>query len=302
VRKIMAAAPESARSKRSDVPEGLDAIILKCLEKDRASRFQNIGELATALAAYAPRRAIASVERIAGVMRSAGLSMTALVHPPISALAGAHAKAATGVVPGQSVASSSGSKTVSVEPPGSEVHRTAITDPPSEAGATGSSSWGRTHFGASRRKVAQLAALGIVAMGALAIVLVARRPSNESESGTPMHPSATAHEAAPGAAPATREHTRPTAEPIEPAREPTGAPPLSSAAGAPKPLSEVADAGAPSHTGAPLEAAAPAPARMQKPPAYRAPAPPPKRKPAPPSSAAPEAPTTPKPSVFDDRK
>jgi len=72
------------RNRRPDVPEGLERVILRCLEKDRARRFESVGELAAALLPYAPRRSKASVERISGVLRSAGLSATALAPPPSS--------------------------------------------------------------------------------------------------------------------------------------------------------------------------------------------------------------------------
>jgi len=72
------------RGRRPDVPEGLERVILRCLEKDRGRRFESVGELAAALLPYAPKRSKASVERISGVLRSAGLSATALAPPPSS--------------------------------------------------------------------------------------------------------------------------------------------------------------------------------------------------------------------------
>src|SRR5256885_1798710 len=42
----------SLRTKRPDVPEALDAIVMRCLEKDPNRRFQSIGELAKAIAPY----------------------------------------------------------------------------------------------------------------------------------------------------------------------------------------------------------------------------------------------------------
>ncbi|HEX5100160.1 MAG TPA: serine/threonine-protein kinase [Polyangiaceae bacterium] len=74
----------SLRMRRPDVPEGLERVILRCLEKDRGRRFESVGEFAAALLPYAPRRSKTSVERISGVLRSAGLSATALALPPSS--------------------------------------------------------------------------------------------------------------------------------------------------------------------------------------------------------------------------
>ncbi|AUX36409.1 protein kinase [Sorangium cellulosum] len=50
---------------RSDVPAALEAAILQCLERDPALRFQNVAELAAAIAPYGSASALASAERIA---------------------------------------------------------------------------------------------------------------------------------------------------------------------------------------------------------------------------------------------
>ena len=53
------------RSLRADVPEPIEAAILKCLEKDRTRRYANVGELCAALAAFAPAHGpLPSAERI----------------------------------------------------------------------------------------------------------------------------------------------------------------------------------------------------------------------------------------------
>jgi serine/threonine-protein kinase len=80
---------------RPEIPSGLEQVILKCLEKDRRQRFQNVAELALALAPYAPRRARASVERISGIIQSAGLSASALELPPSSGEASQSSQPAT---------------------------------------------------------------------------------------------------------------------------------------------------------------------------------------------------------------
>jgi serine/threonine-protein kinase len=71
---------------RPDVPAGLEAILLKCLEKDRTRRYANVAELAVALLPFAPPRAKASVERIAGIIRAAGLSTSSLLPPSPNAV------------------------------------------------------------------------------------------------------------------------------------------------------------------------------------------------------------------------
>ena len=75
--KIATRAPPRPREYRPDIPEGLQGVVLTCLEKDRERRYRNVAELALALAPFAPRRAHPSIERIGDVIRTAGLSTAA---------------------------------------------------------------------------------------------------------------------------------------------------------------------------------------------------------------------------------
>jgi serine/threonine protein kinase len=70
------------RTLRPEVPSDLEAVIFKCLEKDRSRRYRNVAELALALLPFAPKRARGSVERISGIIQAAGLSASALAVPP----------------------------------------------------------------------------------------------------------------------------------------------------------------------------------------------------------------------------
>jgi serine/threonine-protein kinase len=70
--------PPALRSFRFDAPEGLEKVVAKCLEKDRAGRFQTVGELAIALKDYGPKNARISVERVLGTLRQAGMSASVL--------------------------------------------------------------------------------------------------------------------------------------------------------------------------------------------------------------------------------
>jgi serine/threonine protein kinase len=83
------------RSLRPDVPSGLQAIVFKCMEKDRRQRYRNVAEMALALLPFAPKRAKASVERISGIIQSAGLSASALAVPPSPQTAGTQASSGT---------------------------------------------------------------------------------------------------------------------------------------------------------------------------------------------------------------
>jgi tRNA A-37 threonylcarbamoyl transferase component Bud32 len=72
--KIMSTDPAPLRSRRSDVAEGLEAAIMKCLVRDRRARYQTVGELAAALAPYGSRKARHSLERISQVLGAAGMA------------------------------------------------------------------------------------------------------------------------------------------------------------------------------------------------------------------------------------
>jgi hypothetical protein len=65
---------------------------LRCLEKDRATRFQNVAELAKALLPFAPERCRASVARIIRIVEAPGVNTASLSLPPSGrASTGAHA-------------------------------------------------------------------------------------------------------------------------------------------------------------------------------------------------------------------
>jgi hypothetical protein len=81
VAQILGSPPLVLRTHRSDAPPALEAVIARCLDKDRGKRYQTVGDFAVALLEFAPKRAKASVERIAGVMSAAGLAGTAFVVP-----------------------------------------------------------------------------------------------------------------------------------------------------------------------------------------------------------------------------
>jgi serine/threonine-protein kinase len=64
---IVADPPPPLRSLRADAPEGLEAVILRCLEKDPAWRIRNVAELARELEPFAPSRCEVSIRRIVGI-------------------------------------------------------------------------------------------------------------------------------------------------------------------------------------------------------------------------------------------
>ena len=70
---IVEATPLRPRSYRPELPEGLEAVVLRCLKKDRAERFANVAELAQALRPYAGSEgpAVERISRTMGIVRSA---------------------------------------------------------------------------------------------------------------------------------------------------------------------------------------------------------------------------------------
>jgi eukaryotic-like serine/threonine-protein kinase len=62
----------SFRRMRPDVPNGVEAIALRCLEKDPSKRFPTVAALAAALARFGPPRAQASLDRITRTWQKAG--------------------------------------------------------------------------------------------------------------------------------------------------------------------------------------------------------------------------------------
>jgi serine/threonine protein kinase len=64
----------SLRAARPDVPEELELIIQRCLAKQPGQRFQNVSELAVALAPFAPPRARVLIERCCSILHGAGMT------------------------------------------------------------------------------------------------------------------------------------------------------------------------------------------------------------------------------------
>jgi serine/threonine-protein kinase len=74
--------PQPLRNHRPEIAEGLETVFRRCVAKDRERRYANVGELARALLPFAPRSSKGAVEKIAGIVRSAGLSAAAPSVPP----------------------------------------------------------------------------------------------------------------------------------------------------------------------------------------------------------------------------
>jgi serine/threonine-protein kinase len=99
--------PERLRSKRHELPAELEAVVMRCLEKDAELRFADVLGLAQALASYAPAQAQVSLPQIerlleadAGATDEAAREGAVVVRTgsgerPVSAMAATHASDAS---------------------------------------------------------------------------------------------------------------------------------------------------------------------------------------------------------------
>ena len=74
---IAADPPAPLRLRRPDAPAELEAIVLRCLEKDASLRFQNIAQLAAALAPFAPPSSQKLIDHITALLGPAALAIEA---------------------------------------------------------------------------------------------------------------------------------------------------------------------------------------------------------------------------------
>ncbi|MEO8903019.1 MAG: protein kinase, partial [Polyangiaceae bacterium] len=80
---ISLSAPTPLRSYRPDLPLEVEAMVLRCLNKDPGKRYATVAAFAADLVKFAPQHARLSAERIERLARAAGFSASARPLPPL---------------------------------------------------------------------------------------------------------------------------------------------------------------------------------------------------------------------------
>jgi len=122
--RVLFGQPTPLDAYRSDAPPALDAVILRCLERERDRRWGNVAELAAALALHAPARARMYPDRVARVL---GLQMTPV--GPAAEIAVALPVAAPASWPGISLAAQPAVTTTPLPAEQTMTSRPAVTTP-----------------------------------------------------------------------------------------------------------------------------------------------------------------------------
>lgn len=252
--KVISEEPPAPSSYRADLPPTLEAAILRCLQKDPAARFENVTELAFAIAPFGTAAATAYAERIARVQGLSPRPASTLPPTPLS----------TGTLRG-----------------------TQVMGGTRQAGTISATGWagGAPPKAPSRRTRAKLLIVG-AAVGGLAIVGGAAMVLRGEDPATPAP--ATSPPKVKKDAPSAPKPAEPTAEAkvIEPLAEPAALDPETT----PEPPAEepqgVQEEESPTQPAPSAQAATP-PVKKPKPSPAPAPAPP---KPAPQATTPPPAP------------
>ncbi len=104
---VLEQSPVSLRARRQDVPSGLEEVVMRCLAREAADRYQNVADLAEALAPFVANGTHPSVERIRYLWQTAPQwtrTEMASLHLPQTRRTRVVAVAVAGVVVGMAVA------------------------------------------------------------------------------------------------------------------------------------------------------------------------------------------------------
>ncbi|MEO8875367.1 MAG: serine/threonine-protein kinase, partial [Polyangiaceae bacterium] len=93
--------PRPMRSLRPDIPPGIEAIILRCMEKDPNKRFQNVSDLAMALDPFTSTLQTSAAQRIQAVAASSSGSFASVPTTAPNVIGGGHGSQSTSIGWGQ---------------------------------------------------------------------------------------------------------------------------------------------------------------------------------------------------------
>jgi eukaryotic-like serine/threonine-protein kinase len=223
--------------RRSEVPPGLDAAILRCLRADLEQRWQNAAEFASALAPYAPPRARAYPERVAHVLGVLSPSAAQATASSPAATAGSGSVESTTPLPHAAAIP---------PPPAAELPAAMASSPLSAGGETSLALMSSRHGHAQpseeqparpHRRAPVLVAIAIAAVAALTAIFVAASAWDPpaAPTPTPAAPLSTMTAAPPAAARSSQDP--PALSPLssDASSHATSIPPAASTATAEKP-------------------------------------------------------------------
>jgi serine/threonine-protein kinase len=147
-------APQPLRAKRPEIPPGLEAVVIRCLQKDPGHRFANIAELAAAIAGFAPPHARMVAERCWRTLNAAGL----IRREPMPS------------VPSLNAMSQAGAGGTAPLPETRDARPSTAAPPPAPQAQT-SRNWGRTNPSLGRPPRFVALAVGAAGLGTVAVVI-----------------------------------------------------------------------------------------------------------------------------------
>ncbi len=270
---ILHGKPAVLEERRPEVPREIGDVVRRCLQRNPADRYQNVGELVMALVDFAPRRARSVAERAVSVLEEAGVMQPVGHRPALDAtMAGESIRAPSNLPPPPSQAVIPGPPRqpsfASLPTPTLDSGAATMLEMPAAPAAT-------AFQGEEPRRSAWFVPLAVIftllaSLGGV-FAFLKYRDSNATAPVESANPSAAAAPsavpnatAAPAATASATAAARPTAPPPEPTATAATPPPPAAqprgVQGRPAPSakpSAAAAAGAPKATGAPAAAAPP---------------------------------------------
>jgi serine/threonine-protein kinase len=171
------------RMLREEVPEAVEAAVLKCLRRERDERFADVGELAEALAPHGSAEARATAARVQRIVAAGPREMLALpasdVHVPVATITPAPGRKSHGPAESPSGRTREAAERSSPSSSSQSSGSSAALDPAATAGP-----WDqRTGPPTRRARPIAIAAVGMIVAACAAIAFFAMRASDTPKPG-----------------------------------------------------------------------------------------------------------------------